>query len=54
MLEDFNNIFNEFDLYKTINARLHNSNFYIKKTKTFNRFLITFTIIIALLQLFEQ
>ena len=31
MLENFNNIYNEFDLYKTFNARLYNLNFNIKK-----------------------
>ena len=53
MLEDLNNMFDEFNLYKIADARLYDSNFLIKKIKTFNRFLITFTTIITLLQLFE-
>ena len=49
MLENLNNIFDEFNLYKIANARLYNSIFDIKKKKTFNKFLIIFIIIIALL-----
>ena len=53
MLKILNNIFDEFDLYKTVNAKLHNSIFDIKKKKKFNQFLITLTTIITLLQLFK-
>ena len=54
MLEDFNNIYNEFNSYKTFDARLYNSNFDIKKKETFDEFLIKFITIITSLQLFEQ
>ena len=47
MLEDLNNIFDEFNSYETADARLYNSTFDIKKIETFDRFLITFTAIIV-------
>ena len=53
MLEDLDNIYKKFDLYKIFDARLHDLDFNIKKKKIFDKFLITFTTIIALLQLFE-
>lgn len=49
MFKDLNNIYNEFNLYEIFDARLHNSNFNIKKTKHLINFLIKFTIIITLL-----
>ena len=49
MFKDLNNIYSEFDLYKTFDARFYDPNFNLKKKKTFNKFLITFIIIIALL-----
>ena len=53
MLEDLDNMYNEFDSYETFNARFYDPNFNIKKKETFNKFLITFIVIIASLQLFE-
>ena len=49
MLENLNNIYNEFDSYEIVNAKLYNLNFNIKKKQTFNEFLIKNTIIIAFL-----
>ena len=54
MLEDLNNMYDEFDPYGTFDARLHDSDFNMKKKQTFDEFLITFIAIIAPLQLSEQ
>ena len=48
MLKNLNNIYVEFDLYKIVNATLHDFNFNIKK-KIFDEFLIKYITIIALL-----
>ena len=52
MLKDLNNMYVEFDLYKTADTTLYDPNFNMKK-KIFDEFLIKYTIIIAPLQLFE-
>ena len=49
MFKELNNIYNEFNIYKTIDTKFHNSNFYIKNKKIFNEFLIQYIIIIVLL-----
>ena len=54
ILEDLNNIYDEFDFYEKADARLYNSDFKMQKKKTFNEFLARYTAIIALLQLSEQ
>ena len=56
MLEKLNNIYNEFDAYRTTDATLHNLDFDInmQKKETFDEFLTRYIITIASLQLFEQ
>ena len=49
MLEKLDNMYNEFNFYKTFDARLYNLDFDIKKKETFDEFLIRFIIIITLL-----
>ena len=49
MLEDLDNIYSKFNLYNIVDIRLYNFDFDIKKNKIFNRFLIRYITIIALL-----
>ena len=53
MFEDLDNMYGEFDPYKSVDARLYDPNFNMKK-KTFDEFLVKFTATIAPLQLSEQ
>ena len=54
MFEELNNIYNEFDIYRTIDTKFHDLNFDIKNKKIFDEFLIRYIIIIASLQLSKQ
>ena len=53
MFEDLNNMYGEFDPYGTADARLHDSDFNMKK-EIFDEFLVKYTATIAPLQLSEQ
>ena len=47
ILEDLNNMYNEFDTYEKADARLYNPDFDMQKKETFNQFLTRYTTTIA-------
>ena len=56
MFKKLNNMYNEFDIYKTVDTTLHNFDFdmSMQKKKTFDKFLTRYITIIAPLQLSKQ